>query len=75
MLVDDLVAEMPFKLRKDTFQIKMCEDWEEAEDLLGHFREELRRTGLLFVQFFTEKYFSHPAAIGLSTVEGQSGFT
>ena len=72
-LVDGLAAELPLQLRKETFKIVMCADPQQAEHFIQECFDIVKTSGLLFLHFFCERFFSNPAAIGVASIEGKFG--
>ena len=52
----------------------MCEDPQQTEDFLRSKTTVIRASGLLFAEFFVERFFSHVGGLAIATTDGQVAF-
>ena len=73
-VAEDLAAEWPLKLRKNECNVIMCADYAEAEAFLTRKAGIIRASGLVFLEFFTERFFAHMAGLGIGVIDGEIAF-
>ena len=71
---EEISTEAPLKLRKQNFEIKMCEDYEQAEEFMQNLSESIRYSGLLFLHFFRARFFAHPGGLAVADLAGRMAF-